>query len=81
MYLNLFIIKWKLLCILELVGVIQEVRELVLLGHHQLQAVVVVHSLVSGTFKYKRLADIVCNTPQQELSCDSVGSEQNYVVM
>ena len=49
MYLNLFAIKLNLLDVLELVGVLPGVRDRVLLGHHQLQDVVVVHSLMSGT--------------------------------
>ena len=51
MYLNMFGIKLSLLVVLELVGVLPGVRDRVLLGHHQLQAVVVVHSLMTGTLK------------------------------
>ena len=38
-----------MLCDFELVRVLSGLQELVLLGHHQSLAVVVVHSLVSGT--------------------------------
>ena len=59
MYLNLFAIKLNLLDVLELVGVLPGVRDQVLLGHHQLLAVVVVHSIVSGTLVEKEMSQ--CN--------------------
>ena len=75
MYLNLFAIKLNLLDVLELVGVLPGVRDQVLLGHHQLHAVVVVHSKVSGTFKYKSLAGIVWSKSHDKSCLATVWAE------